>query len=284
MSDDWSKFDQEFMFIMKGDPLSDKITVLRGAGLLATVLATGLVFSPTASAADQQNSAFALSATGLIKVNPIPAVNGDAGFRQDSVAEFATPDKSIQLKLLNAQAGDGHARASLADLRVDLSPVKALGLGKPLLTATAVESVCRSGKASSALADARLGDIKLDVAAPPNTAIKVPGVASVVLNKQTKNANGSLTVTAISINVNGIQTLDVASATCAAGHDDLPRPTSTPTAGPTAPTSTGKPSSPGTETGGDKGQGHDSGAGDRPDANGKAPKPTPVAAHLDVTG
>jgi hypothetical protein len=254
--------------------------VAGGIGVLSAMLVAGTVFAPAAGATEttgtEGNSAYALSASGLLKIDPTPKVDDSKGFSQQSLAELKLPASLVELKLLNAQAGADRARASVADLSVGL------GVGKPLLSATAIEAKCGDGKATSSLAKAKIGDTKLDVAVPPNTAVQVPGLVSVVLNKQTTHKDGSITVTAISINVDGIQKLDLASATCAdddgngGGETPTPEPT---TSKPTAPT-TSKSSAP-TNSPSDGGS---SPAGDKALPNGKAPSPTPVKAHLDVTG
>ncbi|WP_020667164.1 choice-of-anchor P family protein [Amycolatopsis nigrescens] len=255
----------------------NRVTVC-GVGAVSALLATGLLLPPAAGATEHRNSAYAVAASGLVKIDPLPSVNDAKGFEQKTIAEFATPEKLVQLKKLNAQAGKGKAKASIADLEVDLGLLKGAD-DKPLLSATAIEAVCEDGKGSATLAKARFGEIKLDVAAAPNTGVKVPGIASVLLNKQTKNKDGSLTVTAISVSLDGIQTLDLASATCAAGEGDGgPSETKPPTS------SSSKPA-PSSSKGGDDGDGPSKRPpGDRPDADGKAPRPTPVKAHLDVTG
>ncbi|GAB3489582.1 choice-of-anchor P family protein [Amycolatopsis cihanbeyliensis] len=266
---------------MKGNSLSSNKAALRGAGLLAALLTSGLAFVPAAGATGVENSAFALSATGLLDVDPVPTVSGENGFQQDSVAEFASPGEIVQARVLNAQAGPGSAEASVAELQVDLGGVAELGLGSPMLTATAVEAVCGSGKASSSLAEARLGGTKLDVSAPPNTAVEVPGVASVTLNKQVTKEDGTMTVTAISIEIGRVQTLDIASATCTSSGG---QPTTTePAPEPTDPAGGPADDGNGNGDGGDGGN-TGNGAGARADANGMAPRPTPVPAHLDVTG
>jgi hypothetical protein len=241
---------------MKGDYLSRKKAVAGGIGALSALLVTSAILAPTAGAtahatsSGDANSAFAVSASGLLKINPLPAVNDSDGFSQDSVAEFQLPASLVDLKLLNARAGAGQARASIADLSVNL------GAGKPQLSASAVEADCGAGDMSSSLAKAKIGDQKLDAQVPPNTPVTVPGVLSVTLNKQVKHDDGSVAVTAISINVDGIQKLDLASTTCVPAKNTGGGGTRTP-----APTTTTKPL-----------------------PNGEAPTPTPVKAHLDVTG
>lgn len=261
----------------KGDhQLSRKKAVAGGIGVLSAVLVAGTLLAPAAGATTQTsgsgvNSAFAISASGLLTIKPTPSVDDSDGFSQASVARLQLPANLIDLRVLNAQAGAGAAQSSILDLSVGL------GVGKPLLTASAIEAECGGGKASSSLAKAKIGDLKLDVAVPPNTGVEVPGLLSVELNKQVTNKDGSITVTAISINVDGIQKIDLASATCAAGDDDGDTPTTVPTT--TKPTKTSS-STPTTSAS----NGGSAPAGDKPLPNGKAPAPTPVKAHLDVTG
>lgn len=64
-----------------------------------------------------------------------------------------------------------------------------------------------------------------------NLGVTVPGLASVVLNKQASNPDGSLTVTAVSIRASTSQSIDIASVTCVPHIiDDKPvTPAPTPT-------------------------------------------------------
>ncbi|HVW44999.1 MAG TPA: choice-of-anchor P family protein, partial [Amycolatopsis sp.] len=231
-------------------------TVAGGVGALTALLTAGVLLAPSAGATtpgDGVNSAFAISGSGLLKITPTPSVNDKDGFSQESLAVLTIPGSLGEVKVLNAQAGAGQAQASVASVKITLGP------GKPLLTASAIEADCKDGKASSSLAKAKIGDVPLKVDVPPNTGVEVPGLASVMLNKQVKHSDGSVTVTAISVSVDGVQKLDIASATCAPA-DDNETPTSAPNPG-----------------GG-------SGSGDTALPSGKAPTPKPVKAHLDVTG
>ncbi|MFD9890271.1 choice-of-anchor P family protein [Amycolatopsis sp. NPDC059027] len=265
---------------MKGTPLSKSKTVAGGVGALTAVLATGTLLAPAASATEHEdNSAYAIAASGLLKIDPLPSVRGSAGFDQKSVAEFSLPGGMFTLNVLNAQAGKDFAKASIKD--VSVNPGVLIHSDKPLLTASAITSDCKDGKASSSLAKASIGGTKLDAAAAPNTTISVPGLASVTLNKQTKNKDGSITVTAIEIGVDGIQKLSLASATCTPEADGDGGTSTTAPPEPTKPAD--KPTSP-SKPSDDQGGNEDKPAGDKPDANGKAPAPTPVPAHLDVTG
>nr|WP_245617063.1 choice-of-anchor P family protein [Amycolatopsis taiwanensis] len=222
-------------------------TVLAGrVGVLSAVLVTGALLAPVAGATEGKaagtDSAFAISGSGLLRNDRTPSVDDSDGFAEASLAQLKLP-LLADLGALNARAGAGQSRASVAALKVGL------GLGKPVLTASAVEADCDRGKVSSSLAKAKLGDIPLDVQAPPNTTVKVPGLLSVTLNKQVRHHDGTVTVTAVSINVDNLQTLDLASATCVPAESDGGTTVSDPTP-----------------------------------PNGAAPTPTPVPAHLDVTG
>ena len=264
--------------MMKGHSLRRTTAVVLGLNaLFATSLGAGVGMAAPAST----GSAFALSATGLLKIEPLPHVDNGKGFQQQSVAAFATPNKAVTADLLNAQAGSGHAKASVADLALDAGQLKLLGAGIPALAASVVAAQCADGAGSASLADAKLGETKLDATPAANTELKVPGIVKVVLNKQHRNRDGSLTVTAISISVNKVQSVDIASVTCAANQDGGPSippiPPNSPTTAPAA-TSTTRPA--------DTDNGHQGGdpAGSQADQNGKAPRPVPVPGHLAVTG
>jgi hypothetical protein len=234
--------------------------------------------APSAGATGHGSSAFALSASGLLKIDPVPAVDGSDGFQQKSLAEFSLPLQLVKLNLLNARASEDRAKASIKEVSVNLGGL--IGKqGKPLVSASAIEAECKNGKGTSSLAKAAIGAVKLDVAAAPNTAVGVPGLASVTLNKQVKHKDGSFTVTALSISVDGVQTLDLASVTCAAGDGNGDGSTTEPPTGKPTPgkPTTSKPSAPPTSA-------TTKPAGDKPTADGKAPTPTPAKAHLDVTG
>lgn len=235
--------------------MNRKKALAGGMSVLSAALVAGIVLTPAAGATEMKHSggfsAYAISGTGLLKVDPRPSVTDAQGFSEESLANFKLPQGLADLKLLNARAGSGQSRASIGDLKIGLGP------GRPVLAASAVEAQCGHGHHSSSLARATLGDHKLGVGAPPNTKVAVPGLASVTLNKQVTNKDGSVTVTALSIDVDGIQKLDLASCTC---NEEA----SSPTTG----TSSSQPTSTSVV----------------PVVNGKAPTPTPVKAHLDVTG
>ncbi|MBK1785089.1 hypothetical protein JHE00_12205 [Prauserella sp. ASG 168] len=250
---------------------------MAGVGALSAVLTAGVLIAPAASATGGENSAFAIAADGLLKVAKTPFVDDTNGASEESVAHLDVPENLLDVRALNARAGDGYAKASIADVRVDISALPDLGLNlaKPLVAAEAIEASCDNGVASSSVAAASVAGIALDVTAPANTAVEVPGLASVTLNKQVTNEDGSTTVTALSVEVNNLQTLDLASATCSkAGDDDGEEPTTPPT----------DDNGDDGDNGGDHGDDNGSDDGGSGSQSGHAPTPTPVKAHLDVTG
>lgn len=217
------------------------------AGALTTPLALAI---PAASAGTAgTGSAYGLAASGLVTLPPTPMVHAT-----DHKSVFSTPPNPlIHLSVLKAAAKPGHARASVVDLRLVKSA--------RVLSAHIITARCDNGRGSSDLVRASLAGHKLAAHASPNTTLSIPvqgvGTASVTLNKQVRDANGGLTVTALEVSLALVTgqslTVDVSSASCSAGS-------STPS---TPPSATPSPS---------------------PSAPGEAPKPTPVPSNLPVTG
>lgn len=236
--------------------------LVTAALLVATAGTAQAQVAKRQAAAGTPSSAFALSASGLLTVEPQAALDGSKGYRQTSVASVALPDAKspvITAGVLNTEVDTNSAKASVADLKAQLGLLKLGDLTS--LTAEVISATCVDGTGAVTLAAAKAGSTALDLHPGPNTRVQVPGVLSVVLNKQTRAADGSLTVVAVSVELAGLQKIDIASATCAQGVQK-PVPTSTPSATPTKPSTTTP----------------------APSAPGKAPRPTPVEGHLPVTG
>ncbi|MCW2946692.1 MAG: hypothetical protein JWR24_3409, partial [Actinoallomurus sp.] len=166
---------------------------------IAGALATPLAFVASASASTStttggSSSAFAISASGLVNIPQTPAVSSAAQPNDKSLVQLP-PNQLVELKILHVDATPGHARASVADLK----------LVKALLTAHLVTAKCTNGQGSSNLVKASLAGQHLAVNAAPNSGLNVPvqglGTVSLVLNKQVHNADGSLTVTAIQLSL-----------------------------------------------------------------------------------
>lgn len=219
------------------------------AGALAVPAA--IAASASASPAAGTSSAFGLAATGLVNVPATPAVSSATAPYDQSLFDLSsTPlGKLVKLKVLHTSATGDRSRASVVDLRVP----------QAALSAHLITAKCQGGQGSSQLVKASLGGKRLAVDAAPNSTVTVPvqgvGTVSATLNKQVKNADGSLTVTAIEVKLTLAtgqgQTIAISSATCSAGDPSTPpKPTPTPTNTPP----------------------------------GQAPVPTPVPTDLPVTG
>ena len=208
-----------------------------------------------AQGASANNSAFALSATGLLTIQPVPYTDTSNGSSQrKSLAEFATPDKSLRARVLNSSVTSGNASSSATDLDLKLDDPR---LRQARLTASAVRAECSQGSATASLADATVAGRNVLASPPPNTEVPLPGAGSVVLNKQTKKADGSTTVTAVHLEVNGLQKVDIATVQCSQTGDTAPPKPAPPKPAPPRPS--------------------------HPQPPADAPRPQPVKGHLPVT-
>ncbi|MQA07275.1 MAG: hypothetical protein GEU98_01765 [Pseudonocardiaceae bacterium] len=223
-----------------------------GGAAVAALTAVGLTLSPATAGAsgDTLSTAYAIGASGLLDVAKTPYLDSSNGFQEKSLANLDVPENLLSTGVLNSSVDEGSASSSVADLKVSLAQI--LDNDMLGLTASLIKATCEEGEGSAALADAKIAGKDLDVSPPPNTGVEVPGLGGVVLNKQEKNEDGSLSVTALHIDLGGQQTIDIANASCGMSEDDAPKP---------------------------PGDGDDGG-----DDGGKAPRPTPVAGHHPVTG
>jgi hypothetical protein len=204
-----------------------------GAALVATSLVTMSMVTTVGATSygapvTTPASAYGVSATGLVNVPQTPRVSSLAGPRDTSLAELP-PNPLVTLKVLHTSVATARSRASVVDLKV----------AEAALSARLVTASCSGGRGASHLVKASLAGRRLAVDAAPNSTLAVPvtgvGTVSVVLNKQVRNADGSLTETAVEVKLTlatgGSQTVDVSSATCSAATASKPptlAPTSTP--------------------------------------------------------
>lgn len=218
------------------------------AGALAVPL---MAAAPASASGGGTSSAYGLSATGLANLPAMPSVSSATSPSHRSLFELPA-NPMIDLSIVKVTARGGHSSASVVDLRV-LTPANVKAL-RAMLSAKVITARCDNGVGSSKLVDVRLAGKRLAVGASPNSSITVPvqglGGAQVTINKQVRNADGSLTVTALAVGVklgDKFQTINISSATCAKGSSGTPTP---------------PPLSP----------------------PGQAPKPSPVPSDLPVTG
>jgi len=248
------------------------------ASLLATVTVTmaaavtGVVMAPGARADNggeerrtqgYGSSAYGLSLTGPIPVQPLPSVwSASSEVRRSVLKENST--RLLSAKALESGAAAGRADATVSDLRIPALE----------LMAEAITAKCGMGGASSRLVNARLAGQPLESAPRPNTTVpvKLPGLgpAWVTLNKQERLRDGRLSVTGMETSIPlgplGRETVRTANAVCGHGKWAHDHPWE----------ATEQDSSSGESAAG--GPAH----GQQPAA--PAPKPSPVRGDLAVTG
>jgi hypothetical protein len=238
--------------------LSNKRTAALGAGVLSAVVAGGIAFAP-AAVAQGEDSAYALSANGLVNITKVPHVVGEG---KDHLVHTDLPqgaDRILHAGVFNSAVEDGYAKASTTDVKLGLPGVPTIEVG--LVTAE-----CDDLSGATSVAGLKIGGTNVEInQLQPNTELipaPLQGLARITLNKQTENGDGTLTVSALSVDLlDGTQTVDLSTATCGE------RPETTPEE-PDAPE---EPNTPGDD-------------GTKPDDEGKAPVPVPQPGHLDVTG
>ena len=249
--------------------MSKKKTTALGAGVLSAALAGGVMFAP-AALSQEENSAFGISASGLINIPATPYAEGDAS---ESLVGTEVPELA-EATVLNAEASENYAHADVANLGV------LTGAGPLVEASGTISATCDNGALSSNITTLTIAGNEVPVQnLAPNTTIlpeQLGGIAQVTLNKQEGN-----TVTAVSIELlQGLpglsdiagQTIDIASATCTeAAQEEQPPPDN----------GGGDGGDNGGDNGGDDGAGD---GGDQAGPDGAAPTPTPQPGHLDVTG
>jgi hypothetical protein len=169
------------------------------------------------AAAASPNEAYGAAATGLINVSPL----GLATFPGTSPVTVANVNIAglLTTGIVTDTADATSASSTIANVAVNLSALATL-------RAAAVTSSCsfnaNTGTVTGTSAITRgrvllLGGLPifLNAAAPPNTTVSVPGVATITLNRQTTAGDGTLTVDAIYVNLlNSTQTLTIGTSVC----------------------------------------------------------------------
>ena len=160
-----------------------------------------------------QADAFVVSATAIgttIAVPPTPHSNYPANPGPQTVVGLSVAPFATNATLTATTAGDPSTGTSSAS-----ATVENLGVTLPLgasIALTGINSTCNAtstgATGSGVIASGRvtllgLPGITLKAAAAPNTTVSVPGIATIVLNQQTTDANGVLTVDALHITLLG---------------------------------------------------------------------------------
>lgn len=196
----------------------------RGAKLVAvlgTAVAVSASVAAPASAAAGDTSGTGLRCTGLVACGPFAVSRFPAGPFTNSLASAAV-GSLLTTGVISTTANAGGATASVANLSANLATLTTL-------TATTVSSQCTvdpntgtvSGSSSIVGGAVTVAGVPITLATAPaaNTAVTVPGVASLILNRQVVNpATGQLTVDAIYISLlpgtPGAQIIRVATSSC----------------------------------------------------------------------
>jgi hypothetical protein len=201
----------------------------RPAAALAAALGLTLTMaSPASAVAGDATSAFGLSATGPVIVNPTAPSAFNSGLSSNNVGSVNVVGLVVTSALDTTATADG-ATAEVDNTNVTLSPTNTL-------TASAISSNCLfdvidgtvsgdSSIASGTISVLGAGPITLEANAAPNTAVVDPaleGIATIILNRQTVGAGGTITVDAVYITLLGAtpslnQTITIASSTCTPG-------------------------------------------------------------------
>lgn len=172
-----------------------------GAGVAVAASATLLLGASPAFADDESfvDSAYAISVAGLLDIGPLPAgvESPDGEYVSEEVLGLGerTPDGAagIFVGVLNASAQAGQSDASVA--RVELLNI---------LRADVIRTDCTDAdpdRSGLEIINGTLLGQPLPDTALPNTEIDLSPVATVTLNDQTRNSDGSLTVTGIELKV-----------------------------------------------------------------------------------
>jgi hypothetical protein len=190
--------------------------VLKAAASLS--LAGGILAAAALpAAAASPNEAYGAAATGVINVSPV-AEAAFPGTSPVTLAHINIPGL-LHTGLVTDTADATSASSTIADVRATLSALATL-------RADAVTSSCRfdpntgtvsgtSGITNGRVTITGLPTITLAAAAPPNTTVSVPGIATITLNRQTTATDGTLTVDAIYVSLLGSrQTLTIATSVC----------------------------------------------------------------------
>lgn len=173
-----------------------------GAGVAVAASAALLLAATPAFAEDESfvDSAYAISAAGLLDIDPLPA--GVESFDGEPVSKEVvglgkrTSDDAadgIFVGLLNASAEAGKAETSVA--RVELLSI---------LRADLIRTYCEDADPDLSGLQIINGTVlgqPLPETAVPGTEIDLSPLATVTLNDQTRNADGSLTVTGVELKV-----------------------------------------------------------------------------------
>lgn len=194
-------------------PWRNRLTV--SAGLAAASL---LLTAAPAVAATGDNTAYALQTTGFFKVGPLAPSAFVAGPQSNSVTNVAVPGL-LTTGLLTSSTTSTSATAKVAFAQVLLSQYSALNLSAVTATCT-FDPTTDTVSGTTSIVNGRIYLLDntiylLPDPGPNTTVLGLTGIATVTLNQQVTNPDGSLTVDGIVIHLLGrTQNIVLSSATC----------------------------------------------------------------------
>ncbi|WP_232660729.1 hypothetical protein [Pseudonocardia sp. TRM90224] len=159
------------------------------AAIGAFAVTAMLLGATTAVAAPEAEHAFALSASGILDIEPISYVeaNGDTPVTKELVGlGSAAEDFGISAGVLTAEAKPGYSESTVAKLNI-----------KDLLKAELVKTWCDHGKGGLELVNAELLGKQLKTPTINDKVIDLSPILRVSLGEETRNADDSITVTGI---------------------------------------------------------------------------------------
>lgn len=173
---------------------------LAGAGAAAVGAATAvtalLIGSATAVADDARpDSAYAIATKGLVPIPPTPFVESEDGepVRKELIglgSVRGAEDAGLSAGLLTAEAEAHAAQASVADIDI-----------RGVLSGDLVRTWCEDGEGGLDLVRGSFMGQELPAAPVPNQEIDGSPLLELVLNDQTENEDGTLTVTGVTLEV-----------------------------------------------------------------------------------
>lgn len=171
-----------------------KRTTFAGAAAVGAATAvTALLIGSTAAVADETgptSSAYGISASGLLTINPTPFAESKDGEPAHDQLLKLEPTKNLSVGVLTVDALGGAARTSVAE--VDL-----LGLIKADLITTS----CKDGRGALEIVNGSVLGTKLPSHPISGQKIDVSPLLTVTLGDETRNDDDSITVTGIELTV-----------------------------------------------------------------------------------
>jgi hypothetical protein len=195
-----------------------KIAGVGIAGTVAATAVTALLVGASPAMAEENGgfgSAFAISATGLLPIEPMKFVESDGELVRDEVLAVGErtelENAGIFVGVLNSAAEAGRAEASV--LRLELLD---------LLRADVFRTFCDGDEGGVELVNGTLLGQKLPDTPVPSTEINGSPLVRVTLNDQVRNTDGSLTVTGLELTLLPGRDDDVNERLTAADQASLP--------------------------------------------------------------